>query len=103
MFNEVNAKRLHRGILFPAVAARHDDRCPDAVYARRKSDRLSVVAARCADYAGGFCAARNKLVEVDETTAYLEGAGRRVILVLDPQIGAQFLAQQRPRKLRCGT
>jgi hypothetical protein len=43
--------------------------------------------------------ARQRL-EVRQAAAHLEGAGRRVVLVLDPHRAAQALAQQRPGVLR---
>jgi hypothetical protein len=43
-----------------------------------------------------------ELLEIGQAAADLEGAHRRVVLVLDPAVGAQALAQQRPAVLRRG-
>ena len=63
---------------------------------RGESDRLAMVAARGSHHATQFRSALDQRVHVDQATAHLEGAQRRVILVLDPRFGAQRLVQLRP-------
>jgi hypothetical protein len=79
-----DAQRAHRRVLLHRVAVRHDDGGGQAVAPRGEADRLAVVAAGGADDAAhGGLLARQRL-EVGQAAAHLEGAGRRVVLVLDP-------------------
>jgi hypothetical protein len=41
-------------------------------------------------------------MQIDHATAHLEGAGGRMVLMLDPDFGTQCLVQQRPAQLRVG-
>ena len=66
-----------------------------------EGDALAVIAAGRRDDAGDAPAAgRFRRSHVDEAAAHLEGADRRVVLVLDPDLGARALAEQRPAILR---
>ena len=74
----------HRGVLFDAVIGRHEDGGRDSVLTRGESNRLPVISSRGGDDAGGLLPRAAKLVDVDEAATHLEGTGRGVIFVLDP-------------------
>jgi hypothetical protein len=98
--DETGAERRHRPILFAAVAVRHDDRRGNTEPPRRKGNALPVIAARGGDDAFEIGAGAPHVVEIEEAAADLEGADRRVVLVLDPQLGADPPRQERPAILR---
>ena len=100
--DEIRAERLHRRVLVARVALRHDDRAAHAMPARGEGEALAVVAARRADDAGERGVARLERRQQVEAAAHLERAGRRVVLVLDPDLAARAAREQRPRVLRRG-
>src|SRR5215472_12905329 len=55
-----------------------------------------MIAARCRDDAAHMRPLAPQPFGVDQTTAYLEGTVRRVVLVLDPHLGAGAFSQQWP-------
>ena len=68
--------------------------------AGRESEALPVIAARGGDDPGRIRPLALQPVEIDQPAPHLEGADRRVVLVLDHDIGAEPLRQQRPRMRR---
>src|SRR6516165_10584788 len=98
--DEPRDKPLHRAVLFDAVAARDDDRRLDLDPCCRKRDALPVIPRGGGHNTANIWVRALDLVEIDEATAELEGADRRVVLVLDPKLGADPPRQQRPAKLR---
>ena len=100
MLDQPRTERAHRRVLLHAVAVRHDDRHGHAVALPGIGERLPVVAARRRDDAGDIGALARKTFDIDQAAAQLEGAGWRVVLVLDPDIRAAAFAQQRPTVLR---
>jgi hypothetical protein len=64
------------------------------------ADRLPVIAAGSADDPKGPVLAFGEIVEVGKTAAQLEGAGRSVVLVLDPDFRTELRLEQRPGVLR---
>ena len=95
MHHEVGPESAHGGILFTAVALRHDNRDPLARLPGGIGDGLPVIAARRRHHAVRFA-----LRHIGEPAANLEGADGRVVLVLDPDLGPGPLSQQRPDPLR---
>ena len=87
-FDEARAERRHRPVLLDAVAVRHDDRRAKAQTRCGKGDALPVIAAGRRHHAADLRLRAPDLVEIDEAAAQLEGADRGVVLVLDPQLGA---------------
>ena len=79
---------------------RHGDHAAQAVAARREGDRLAVVAARGGDDAAHRGLAAHQCIHVDQAAAQLERADRCVVLVLDPDLGSERGAEQRPGVLR---
>src|SRR3546814_13310360 len=55
-----------------------------------EADGLAVIAACRGDDSRGTRSAAHELVHIDEAAADLEGADRRVVLVLDPHLDAQI-------------
>ncbi|MGY4430270.1 hypothetical protein ACVWWO_002747 [Bradyrhizobium sp. F1.13.1] len=96
MFNKLCAKRLHRAVLLDRIAARHIDHGGHAMAARRKSEALTMIAARRRDDARNVRPFALQPIEIDQPAAHLEGACRRVILVLDEDLRAEPLGEQRP-------
>ncbi len=101
VLHELRAERAHGVVLLAAVAYGDHDRGRDLVLAGGKGDRLPVVAARRADHALRLRAIR-EFVEVHQAAAQLERADRRVVLVLEPDLGAQARCERRPQVLRRG-
>jgi hypothetical protein len=101
VFHQFGAERAHRGVLLARIALRHHHHATQPAALRGKRHRLAVVAAGGADHAEAPGIARQPL-EVDDAAAHLEGAHRRVVLVLDPGLGAERGGQLRPRVLRGG-
>ena len=100
VLDQLGAEGSHRRVLVAGIAVRNDDHAAQAVAARGVREALSMVASRRADDAGGALAALGHRAEQVESAANLEGAGRRVVLVLDPDLAAGATREQRPRVLR---
>ena len=94
--HQFGAKGLHRRVLLDRVALGHDDGRGEPVGARGEGDRLAVIAARRGDDAGTIRTGSPQFADMDQPAAHLEGAGRRMVLVLDPDIGAGACGEQRP-------
>ena len=80
----------------------HDDHAAQAVAPGGEREALAVVAARCADHARRARRARRELRDEVEPAAHLERAGRRVVLVLHPDLAAGAPGDERPGVLRRG-
>ena len=102
VFDQRHAQCAHRGVFLQRIAVRHDDGAGHAVGARGPANALAMIAPRGADDFAGESAGLCQLLEIGQPAADLEGAHRRVVLVLDPAVGAQSFAQQRPAVLRRG-
>src|SRR3546814_20992742 len=100
MLHQFDPERPHRRILLDAVAARHHDDGPEAMPACGEADGLAVFAACRGDDSRGIRSAAPELVHIDEAAAALEGADRRVVIMLAPHTGAAALGQKRPAALR---
>src|SRR5215472_2631478 len=85
--NEPGAERRHRPVFLDAVAVRRDDRRLDAQARAGECDALPMIAGGRGDDTAQVRMRAPQLVEIDESAADLEGADRRVVLVLDPQLG----------------
>ena len=95
------AEPAHRPVFAGIVALRHDDRRREAERAGGIGDALPVIARRCRHDAADLRPRLAQLAEIHDAAADLEGAGRRMVLVLDPELGADPPRQQRPTILRC--
>ena len=98
--DQPRAERAHREVLFAAVAVRHDDRRRETQPGSGIGNALAVIAAGRGDDAPHVRFGTTQIVEIDETAAQFEGADRRVVLVLDPDLGTDPLSEQRPAILR---
>ena len=100
--DQLGAERPHGGILLHRIAKGHDDGGGDADPASGERDALAVIAAGGADRARDAGLLALQPVHVDQPATHLERAGRRVVLVLDPDLGAGAARQQGPGILRRG-
>src|ERR1700732_1090230 len=91
MLDEVGAKCLHGAVLLDRIAARYVDRDRQARTARGVGKALPVIAARGGNNAGRSRPLALQAVDKDEPAAHLEGADRRVVLVLDDDVSAEPL------------
>ena len=91
---DLGAIGAHRGVLLGVVALGDEHGAADAVQARRQRNRLAVVAGARRDDAARPLVGGEGADEV-QPAADLEGAGRVGILVLDPDVEAQGLVEQR--------
>src|SRR5262249_17510432 len=94
------AESAHGGVLVHRVAMWDVDRRCDARPGRRERDGLTMIAARRRDDPG-YCGLRAlQIVHVDDPATDLEGAGRRVVLVLHPHFAPGALGKEWPGVLR---
>src|SRR6266550_3314786 len=96
LLNDFHAERSHRSVFFNAIVDRHYDRGRNSVLTCGESDGLAVISSCRRNQAGGLATRAAKLVDVDETTAHLEGAGRSVVFVLYPDGRAHTGVEQWP-------
>ena len=83
MLDQLGAERAHGAVLLDRIAPRHIDHGRNAVAAGRESEALPVIAARGGNDPGRIRPLPLQPVEIDQPAAHLEGADRRVVLVLD--------------------
>jgi len=98
--DEPRAEPRHRPVLLDAVAVGHDNRRIDPKPRAGERDALTVIARRRGHDPPNIGLRPPERVEIHEAAADLEGADRRVVLVLDPQLGADPPRQQWPAILR---
>src|SRR3981189_1427654 len=96
VLDKLGAKSAYRAILLDRIAMRNIDRHRKAVTACRKRETLAVIAARRRNDPGRAGPFTLQAVEVDQSAAHLESAGRRVVLWLDHNAGAEPLGELRP-------
>jgi len=85
---------------FYAISARHNDHSAQSGTPGGKSNTLTVITARCRDHTSYVRLSLLQLVHVHQPAADLERANGLVVLVLNPNLGAGPLAEQRPTDLR---
>ncbi len=100
--NQVRALSSHGGVLFSAVAVRHDDGHRHLESLTGQSDRLAVVAASGGNQSFDSVGALEQFRRVDDCASRLEGTDGSMVLVLDPHIHAEPMVEQRPGNLRRG-
>jgi len=100
--HQVRSEGPHGPVLLRAVALRHADHRRDPQAARGESDALAVIAAGGGYHLADIRPGPPEIVQVDEATAHLEGAGGGVVLVLDPDLAPAALTEQGPWDLRRG-
>ena len=91
MLDQFGAKRAHGAVLLDRIAPRHIDHRRHAVTAGRERKTLPVIAARGGNDSGRIRPLPLQPVEIDQPAAHLEGADRRVVLVLDHDASAEPL------------
>src|SRR2546430_2075876 len=89
----VRTKAPHGTVLLDRIAMRHVDRHRHAIAICRVGDALAVIACRGRDQSGSARAFAVETVDIDQPAPHLEGAGRRVVLVLDDNRCAEPLRQ----------
>ena len=92
MLDQFGAERAHGAVLLHRIAARHINHGRNAVAAGRERKALPVIAARGGNDPGRIRPLALQPVEIDQPAAHLEGADRRVVLVLDHDGRAEPLA-----------
>jgi hypothetical protein len=100
VFDQFGAEAVHRRVLVRAVAVRHDDRDGQSRRPTGEREALPVIAAGGADDPANLGSFTHQAVDVDQAAAHLERAGGRAVLVLDPHLGTEGLAEQGPHELR---
>ena len=96
---ELRAKSPHGGVLLAGIVLRHHYDGRHALALCREGNRLSVVAGRSRDHAIRL-ATLDALTHVNKTASYLEGAERRMVLVLHPNLATEFIGEHRPGMLQ---
>jgi hypothetical protein len=100
--DQARTESLDRGILIGRISARHVDRGRHPRARRRERDRLTMIAARRGDDAGHVEILGTQPIEIDQAAAYLEGAGRSMVLVFHPDLAPGPPADLGPSVLRRG-
>src|SRR4029078_10270928 len=88
-------------VLFDGIALRHKDGGGNTLAPCGERYGLAVIAARRCDDTVGLAALLAQ-THVDETASDLEGARRRVVLMLDPAFALRRFGEKRPGILRGG-
>ena len=101
VFDQIRAECLHGGVLLRAVAVWHHNRHRHAMPGAGIGEALAMIAAGGADDPGRSQGPAGQRVEIGEAATHLEGAGWRMVFMLDPDFGARPRGQQRPGILRC--
>src|ERR1700760_2421596 len=94
--DQLGAEGGHRAVLLDRVALRYVDRDRQPVAAAGKRDALAVIAARRRDQPARLGMFALEPVDIDQAAAHLESARGCVVLVLDQDVGAETLREQRP-------
>ncbi len=100
VFDQLGSERTHRRVLVGTVAVRRDDRHRHAGCSTGERQALAMVAASGADDPTHLRPLAHEPIDVDQPAAHLERAGRRAVLVLQPDLGADLCTQQWPGELR---
>ena len=99
-FDQFGAERAHGGVLLARIALRREDRHLKAGAPPGEGETLAMIAARRRNEPARRRLALDQRVDISEAAAHLEGAGRQVVLVLDHDLGAEPLVEQRPVQRR---
>ncbi|MNH23580.1 hypothetical protein D3C79_834840 [compost metagenome] len=102
VLDQLRAKGPHRRIFFPRIALRHnnDDRQPRIT--RRQGHALPMIATGCGDQPANLRLLLQQPLHIQQAPTYLEGTGRRVVLMLDPDVAPQPFGQPWPGILSSG-
>ena len=101
MLDQPGAKRHHRSVLLAAVAARDHDSHGNARPLPGIGKRLAMVATGRRDYSTHLGATSAQPVEEGQPATDLERPGRRMVLMLDPDLTAGAGGQEWPG-IACG-
>jgi hypothetical protein len=96
VLDQVRPECPHGAIFLDRIAIRHEDGHRHAVAARRESQTLAVISCCGRDQSGGVWPLALQAIDIDESAPHLEGAGRRMVLMLDDSGRTEPLGQQRP-------
>ena len=99
-FDQFGAEGAHGGVLLPRVALRREDRHLEAGAPAGEGETCPMIAPRRRNEPARPGLALDERVDISEAAAHLEGAGRQVVLVLDHDLGAKPLVQERPGNRR---
>src|SRR5581483_3831440 len=89
MLDQLGAEGAHRAVLLDRIAARHIDHRRHAMTVCGERKTLAVVTARGGNDAGHIRLLALQPLQINETAADLEGADRRVVLMLDHDMRAE--------------
>ncbi len=99
-FDQFGAERAHRGVLLARIALGDEDRHLKAGAPPGEGETCPMIAARRGNQPANRRLALDQRIDVCEAAANLEGAGRQMVLVLDNDLGAEPLVEQRPIERR---
>ena len=94
--HQLAAEGLHGRVLLARIAFGHDDHHRHAVARGGKRDRLAVIAARRCDQSFEAAIGAAQGIHINKAAAGFERSGRRVVLMLDHDRGADPFGEQRP-------
>ncbi len=100
--HQLGAEGGDGGILVERIILRHVNGCWKAGAGGRKSDGLAMIAARRGNHARDIGIFFAKSIQVHQSATDFEGAGRRVIFMLDPYGTTGTSLELRPGVLRRG-
>ena len=102
VLDDFHAECAHRRVFVNAVSVWYHHGRRDTVLPGREPNGLAVIASCCRHDTGWLSSFAQNAVEVNETSAHLEGPGRRVILVFHPDGRTDSRLEKRPPVLRGG-
>src|SRR6185369_15585635 len=97
--NQLDALSQHGAVLLDAVALRDDNHSLQSEQSGCHPNALTVITPRCRDHALKTGPALLEPFDVDQFSAQLKRANRRVVLVLDLDLSFQALIRKRPAVL----
>src|SRR5665213_1952371 len=96
VLDKLGAESAYRAILLDRIAVGNIDRHRHTVTACRKGETLAMIAACRRNDPGRARPFTLQTIEIDQSAAHLESAGRRMVLMLDNDRRAEPLRQHRP-------
>ena len=93
VLDEVGPKGTHGAVLLDRISVRHIDRHRHAITVCRVGEALAMIARRRRDQSDRARTFAVEAIDIDQPAPDLEGAGRRVVLMLDDRSCAKPLGQ----------
>ena len=98
--DQFGAKSTHGGVFLGRIALRHEDCDLKARAPTREGQALAMIAARRQNDSANRRLALGERIDISQAATHLKRAGRQVVFVLDHDLGAEPLIEERPVQRR---